>query len=63
VRNVREEIFFFRCAILSALGNFVKQAIAASSAHGIFALDPLVGEFDDKRRLGESGIAGGEYMR
>ena len=62
VRNVREEIFFFRCALLFALGDFIEQAIAAISSHGVLALDPLVGEFDDERRLGEGGIAGRKHM-
>ena len=38
VRNVREEIFFFRCALLFALGNFVEQAIAATLAHASLLL-------------------------
>ena len=52
VRNVCKEVLVFRCTLLFTFGDFVEQAITASLAHIAFTLDPPVGKFDDKWRLG-----------
>ena len=56
--DVGQEIVLVRGGLPLVLGNLVEQAVAAPLPDRIPALDPLVGELDHERGLGQRRIAG-----